>query len=246
MVRNKTYPLYRRAKEWVVVQINTEKLKPGQKVPSENEIVEKLKISRMTANRALRELTDEGYLTRIQGVGTFVSMYRPQNALLEIKSIADEISGWGGQHRCEVILQREEVATQSIASTLGILRGGRIYHTILLHMDKDLPILYSDRYVNPAIAPEYINQNFEKITPNEYLKRIAPIEEAEHIVEAIIPVKKIRELLKIKKNEPCLLLHRRVWSLGKIATNSQLIYPGSRYRLGGRFRTGSISVSSPA
>lgn len=245
MFRNKTYPLYRQAKEWVVAQINSGELKRGQKVPSENEMVEKLKISRMTANRALRELMDEGHVTRIQGVGTFVTMHRPQNALLEVRSIADEISDWGGEHRCRVILNREEILPATAASKLGILHGGRVYHTILLHMDRDLPILYADRYVNPTIAPEYINQNFEITTPNRYLKNIAPIEEAEHTVEAIIPAKNIRDLLQITKYEPCLLLHRRVWSSGKIASNCQLIYPGSRYRLGGRFKTGTISVSSP-
>ena len=45
---------------------------PGARVPSENELVESFGISRMTANRALRELTADGFLARVPGVGTFV------------------------------------------------------------------------------------------------------------------------------------------------------------------------------
>ena len=244
MPKNKTYPLYRRAKEWVLDQIRSGELKPGHKVASESEIVNKLSISRMTANRALRELTTEGYLVRIQGVGTFVSTQRAQGALLEIKSISDEISSWGGRHHCDVILHCEELASQEISDALGILRGGRFFHTVLVHWDRNLPILYSDRFVNPAIAPDYINQDFEKTTPNQYLVSVAPIEEAEHTVEALIPAKNIRDLLKMKKNEPCLVLHRKTWSFGMVATKSKLFYPGSRYRLSGRFKTGSIPVAA--
>jgi DNA-binding GntR family transcriptional regulator len=46
----------------------------------------------MTINRALRELTDEGLLVRLQGVGTFVAEPKGQSALFEVRSIADEIT----------------------------------------------------------------------------------------------------------------------------------------------------------
>ncbi|KHG49472.1 histidine utilization repressor domain protein [Enterobacter hormaechei subsp. xiangfangensis] len=54
-------------------------------------ISEKTPPARMTINRALRELTDEGLLVRLQGVGTFVAEPKGQSALFEIRSIADEI-----------------------------------------------------------------------------------------------------------------------------------------------------------
>eukprot|EP01031_Cornospumella_fuschlensis_P045446 gene45446-55612_t len=46
---------------------------PHHRVPSESELVNELGVSRMTVNRALRELTADGYLVRMQGVGTFVA-----------------------------------------------------------------------------------------------------------------------------------------------------------------------------
>ncbi len=60
----------------------------------------------MTINRELRELTDEGMLVRLQGVGTFVAEPKGQSALFEVRSIADEIASRRHQHRCEVLLFR--------------------------------------------------------------------------------------------------------------------------------------------
>lgn len=49
-------------------------------IASETELVNILIVSRMTVNRALRELTAEGRLIRIQGRGTFVAKKSPVNA----------------------------------------------------------------------------------------------------------------------------------------------------------------------
>ena len=64
----------------------------------EAELVAQFGFSRMTINRALRELTDEGLLVRLQGVGTFVAEPKGQSALFEIRSIADEIAARNHQH----------------------------------------------------------------------------------------------------------------------------------------------------
>ena len=238
--------LYKQVKDYILDLIRSGTLQLGSRIPSESELMYALGVSRMTAHRAVRELAEEGYLVRSQGVGTFVSMHRSQGALIEIKSIAEEIHNSGGQHSCRVVLQREEPASQTIADAIEIIQGKPVYHTILIHRDNDLPVLHADRYVNPAVAPDYILQDFSAITPTEYLVSVAPVEEAEHTVESLLPDIQIRRLLKMRECESCLVLHRKTWSFGKVATVSKLTYPGNRFRLSGRFKTGSISVASPA
>ena len=110
-----------------------------------------------------------------------------------------------------------------------------VFHSILVHRDNGIPIQLADRYVNPAIAPDYLNQDFTKITPNRYLLGLAPISGVEHMVEALIPDAWVRELLQINEAEPCLALQRTTWVGELIATKSCFYYPGSRFRLGGRF-----------
>ena len=70
-------PLYARVKQMIAQQIRSGAWPAHYRVPSESELVEELGFSRMTINRALRELTAEGLLVRMQGVGTFVAQPRP-------------------------------------------------------------------------------------------------------------------------------------------------------------------------
>jgi len=62
---------YLQVKHFVLERISAGALRAGQRVPSENELVRELDVSRMTANRALRELAADGVLVRVAGVGTF-------------------------------------------------------------------------------------------------------------------------------------------------------------------------------
>lgn len=236
---NRPNPLYQQVKEYILEQIESGSWLPNSRVPSENELVEQMGVSRMTANRALRELTNAGRLVRIQGVGTFVAPLKPQGALLEIKSISDEIVEWGGRHTCEVILLTEEKVDGKLAEAMELAIGAPVFHSILVHKDNERPVQHSDRYVNPAVAPNYLRQDFTQITPNQYLLSVAPVQEAEHIIEAALPDREIQKLLKIGPKEPCIVQHRRTWSFNVVATRSILTYPGSRYRLGGRFKASS-------
>ena len=102
------YALYEKIKRSVVREIESGKLKPGDKVPSETQLAKEFNASRMTANRALKELTEENRILRVQGVGTFVAKIKPEASLFEIKSIAREIKEWGGSHSCEILLQKQE------------------------------------------------------------------------------------------------------------------------------------------
>ena len=66
-------PLYLKVKRHILENIGSGKWAISARVPSENDIVKKFGVSRMTANRALKELSDEGVLVRIAGVGSFVA-----------------------------------------------------------------------------------------------------------------------------------------------------------------------------
>jgi GntR family histidine utilization transcriptional repressor len=231
--------LYQQVKNYILDRIQSGKWPSETRIPSENQLVRTLGVSRMTANRALRELTSEGYLVRIQGVGTFVKEFKSLMTFMEVKSIAKEISEWGGSHSCEVHLLRKENAAEIVAASMGLAVGQPVFHSIIVHKDRGQPVQLSDRFVNPAVAPGYLAQDFTRMTPNAYLVKVAPIQETEHVVEAILPDRRAQKLLNIPASEPCLLLNRRTWSFGQVATKALLLYPGSRYRIGSRFQTPS-------
>lgn len=232
------FALYEKIKKTVIKDIESGKFKPDDKIPSETQLARIFNASRMTANRALKELTEEGRIIRVQGVGSFVAKPKPGAALLEIKSIAKEISGWGGVHSSKIIVLREEQVTENIAEKLNLKAGIPVFHSIIVHLDKGIPVQHSERFINPDVAPFYLKQNFKETTPSDYLLDIAPVQEAEHIIEAVTCSKEIQHRLKIQPGEPCLSLKRRTWSYDMVATYSIIISPGSRYKLVGKFIRG--------
>jgi GntR family histidine utilization transcriptional repressor len=228
-------PLYQRVKQLIVQNVASGAWGPDHKIPSENELVRDLGISRMTVHRALRELTSEGMLVRVHGVGTFVAGAKPQAPLMEIRSIADEIRERGHEHRAEVIWHQVEEAPADVASQFSVMPGTQLYHTVLTNLENEVPIQLEDRWVNPAAVPRYLEIDPARVTPHHYLMQQAPLSEGEHIIEAVLAEPWERKHLQIDKTEPCLLIRRRTWSNGQIISAARLLYPGARYRLGGRF-----------
>ena len=228
-------PIYQRVKQAIIQQIRSGAWTPHQRIPSESELVAELNVSRMTINRALRELTSEGYLLRMQGVGTFVAEFKPQTAMLEVRNIADEIAARGHRHSSQLLALEARHASADEALSLGIQPGQQLFHSMIVHYENDIAVQLEDRYVNPLTAPDYLQQDFNRITPYFYLTQAAPLTAGEHRVEAVCPSSQERELLQLANNEPCLLIHRRTWFGKLVVTSARLLYPGSRYQLFGSF-----------
>jgi GntR family histidine utilization transcriptional repressor len=125
-------PRYQELKDLIISQISSGKLRRHDRVPSENELVERMSVSRMTANRALRELTDEGYVERIAGRGTFVSDFRSRSHMLEVHNIADEIAQRGHRHTCDVLRHSLQHARGEIARALDVAQGTEVFHLLLV------------------------------------------------------------------------------------------------------------------
>jgi GntR family transcriptional regulator, histidine utilization repressor len=227
--------LYRKMKTFIQGRIKDGDWCPGDRVVSEANLVRDFGVSRMTANRALRELAAEGWLTRIQGVGTFVSEPPAQSEIVRIRSIAEEIRERGHSHRSVLCDLKKTLASEAVAKALGVKPGARVFHSMIVHYENDIPIQVEDRFVNPAIAPDYLAVDFSRTTPNEYLVRVAPIGQVRHVIEAVRPSARIQKLLKISRDEPCLCLFRLTWTWQIAASCAWLTHPGSLYRMVAQF-----------
>lgn len=237
-LKSEVGPLYQRIKQRIVRHIETGEWLPSHRVPSEHELVRELGVSRMTINRALRELASEGYVTRVAGVGTFVADMKSRSHLVEIHDIADEVHQRGHEYGSKVILHQREPIDAAIAALLQLARGHTAFHSIIVHLENDVPIQVEDRYVSPEVVPGYGRLDLARTTPAQYLLQAAPLQDVEHVVQARIPKSRIAKLLRLDRGEPCLIVNRRTWSGGKVATVATLYHPGSRFELSGHFHPG--------
>jgi GntR family histidine utilization transcriptional repressor len=230
-----TTPRYQQLKEQIIRQISTGELRPLDRVPSENQLVGSAGVSRMTANRALRELNDEGYVERVAGKGTFVADLKATSHVLEVRNIADEIQHRGHRHSAAVITCSLIAAGAEVAAMLQLADGDDVFHIVLIHMENGTPIQLEDRYVSAGFAPRCLGQDFARITPSAYLSSISPLQEAEHIVRAELPTAEVRVQLGMQDPEPCLVVIRRTWAHGQAVSYAHLHHPGSRYELTGHY-----------
>jgi GntR family histidine utilization transcriptional repressor len=234
-------PRYQQLKEMIIERISSGELRPMDRVPSENELVESMNVSRMTANRALRELNDEGYVERVAGKGTFVADMRARSHALEVHNIADEIAARGHVHSSKVLRASKQRARGELARALHVDQGSEVFHLLLVHYENNAPVQVEDRHVLASFAPDCLQQNFAKVTPSAYLSGISPLAEAEQIVRARNPNAAIRQQLQMQENEPCLEILRRTWSVDRPVTLARLHHPGNRFELSGKYTPNRIS-----
>jgi len=228
-------PMYQQLKDLIIGRISSGDLRPADRVPSENELVETMSVSRMTANRALRELTDEGYVERVAGRGTFVCDFRARSHVLEVHNIADEIKWRGHSHTCEVVRQSRQHARGEVARALHIEQGVDVFHLLLVHFENGTPVQIEDRHIVADFAPDCLQQDFCHVTPSAYLTSISPLQEAEQAVRASLTNAAVRQRLQMAEDEPSLVVIRRTWSHGRPVTFARLHHPGSRYELTGHY-----------
>ena len=226
---------YGRVKQYLLDALARGRWAPGELMPSEAELVARFGVSRMTVNRALRELQSEGLVDRVQGVGTFAARLNRVSSTLTIRDLHDEITERGHRHEARVVLAREELAPAALADQLGLAPGATVFHTLIVHAEDGMPLQCEDRYVNPACAPGYLSVDFTRTTPTHYLFEVTALWRAQFSIEAALPTAEEAALLGIAASDPCLIVVRRTFTRDAAITIARLVQPGSRYTLHGEF-----------
>jgi GntR family histidine utilization transcriptional repressor len=231
-----TVPVYEQVKTHVRTQIGSGVWVSGDPVPSESALMHQFGVSRMTINRALRELMAEGLVRRVQGSGTFVAELHQVSSQLIIRDIQEEVLERGHLHGTRVVTVETVRAPSALAVRMGLKAGQPVFHTVLIHLENGAPIQYEDRYVNPQAAPDYLKTDFTQTTPTRHLLDHAPLTQASYSIEATRPSAQEAKLLGIRRDEACLVMVRRTVSASHVASLARLVYPGTRYSFKGEFQ----------
>ena len=226
---------YARVKQHLKEGLASGRWPPGALMPSEAELVAEFGVSRMTVNRALRELQSEGLVQRTQGVGTFAGALHRVSSTLHIRDLHEEIEARGHRHQAVVHLQRSEAATLALAAQLGVAAGSAVFHTLIVHFDNGVALQCEDRYVNPAAAPGYLAADFTQTTPTQYLFSATALWRAQYTIEASRATAQEARLLAIDTDAPCLVVVRRTFTADAAITIARLVHPGALYQLEGQF-----------
>lgn len=231
-----TIPLYLKIKHDILAQIQSGRLQAHDRIPSENQLAKQFSVSRLTVQRAVRELVSEGYLRRAQGSGTFVMPAVHRFALIEVRDVVQEIRHMGGEPQSEVLMQRRLVPGTEVQDLLDLAHDEEIFHAAIIQRMDGVPVAFEERFAVPKVFPDFLEQDFSRRTVFDYFASRSVLEEIENEVSAVTPdIRRARDL-EIEPGEPCLRISRRNWYRGQCITLTRITYAGSRQVLASRYR----------
>ncbi|WP_373083748.1 UTRA domain-containing protein [Sneathiella sp.] len=224
-------PLYEQVKSYVLKNMESGDWPAFFQIPSEHALVKEMGISRMTIHRALRELTQAGYLERIQGVGTFVAAPKKHPKTLDIREIDDVIRGRGGRHDCDVHFLQAEPIDKAAAVSMGLKPGETVFRSYFVHRENDLPVMLEDRYVNADFIPDFLDKDFTKITVDTLISNSFALLSHTHVIQAAVSNAEINHFLELTTATACLVINRKTWMGEAVISTAKMIFPGNRYQL---------------
>lgn len=235
-------PAYLTIKNSILANIHSGIWQEGDAIPAEISLAETFGVSRMTVNRALKELEAERILERRQGSGTYVAQQKYNNAHIEIRNIAKDIRDHH-TYRAQVLLQDtlddkaldypENHWLNALFFNNNRSPNDKIYKVCIVHYGDDLPMQYEERWVNAGVIPDFINQDFNITNTSDYLIRHVPLEYGNYQIHAKLPPTMVREALNMDIQEPALLHVRQTKSQGLPVTFVNMWHPGSRFSFSG-------------
>ena len=134
--------------------IRTGVVKPGERMPTEAELVEAYGVSRTTARRALDELRREGVVERQPGKGTFLRQPRLNAAIPHLHSITDEIEQLGYKAGTVPLSVEEAAADETVAEQLAINVGDPVLVVKRIRTADDQPVYVATSTLNITTFPE--------------------------------------------------------------------------------------------
>lgn len=229
-----TGPLYGQIRRAILKRILSGAWPPGYRIPSEHALAERFGSARMTVNRALSKLAEEGLIVRRRRSGSFVAAPPVDRSLLQIHDIATETARAGQRYTYQRLLRRV-VDSAPAARALDVPVGTPILRLNSLHRGDGVPVQYEERLINLDTVPEARNESFADRDAGVWLLDHVPWTQAEHTIAATNADETLARLLEIEAGTACLIIERRTWRDGHPITYARFFHPGTARTLVARF-----------
>ena len=184
---------------------------PGTLLPCDVELAEEFRCSRTTMNRALREVSELGFLDRKRKAGTRVRMAPIRQARFEMPIVRAEVEKTGASYRYALVSREILAAPDWLRARMNLQVGSEVVHLVCLHSANGEAFQLEDRWINGAALPQALQQDFAAIGPNEWLVAAVPFSEVEISFLAAAADAITVTHLDHKLGEPVFCVERATW-----------------------------------
>ncbi|MGZ3585188.1 MAG: GntR family transcriptional regulator [Ktedonobacterales bacterium] len=230
--RNSPVPRYHQLKEILRERIRSGEWKPGDLIPSERELSETYRISRMTARQAITDLVNEGVFYREQGRGTFVTHHKITQQLMRLTGFTEDISARGQVPGTKVLSAEMCPADEAVAERLRIAIGTPVFSLQRLRLADSEPLAIEWSHINFRGCERLLDDDLEHNSLYKLLdtKYGVPLMEAEQELEAGLASEEDAQLLLIPAGSAVLFTRRTTYTeRNEPIEYATSIYCGNKY-----------------
>jgi len=206
--RNSYKPLYIQVSEMIIDYVRALGLKHDDILPSENELLSKLDVSRNTIRLAVERLVNMDFAIKVRGQGTFIKEKKDRSINLDLtQGFEGTLNKLGIKVENRLIEKRilesnvdwiEGLAAVKSEDKMLIRRIKKSSGIILALEDRILPAHVVERYSKAELENENINPNLLEKYPDTYTKHMKY-----YFVSMPLTLEET-DLLKIKKKSSLL------------------------------------------
>jgi GntR family transcriptional regulator len=232
--RGAPVPLYHQLKAALLRDIEAGRWRPGERLPTEDALIARFKVSKITVRQALRDLAQLGYIRREQGRGTFVQRPPLEEGPRELKSFTSEMQGHGFAATSRVLEQTVLAAPADIAARLDIEEGDAVFRLHRLRLADAEPMGLQTAYIAMRLVPgidelSFVDASLYEILASRYALYPAAARESH---QAVLLLEEAAALLRAPVGSPAFAAER-LTSLadGRPLEYVQAIMRGDRYKI---------------
>ena len=227
-------PRYEQIKEYLLTGIQNGVFQPGDRIPSERDLSEQFKVSRLTVNKAVKELERIGVVYAQVGKGTFISSVIYQQQLNFLTGFTDEMRSRGYSSSSRVLSAQMVAAPDDIALILNVMPGARLIQLRRVRLADDQPVAIETANLVSTRFPDLL-EGHDFSSESLYQVRLAEdgiiLTYAEQSIEARMPTREELTVLGLKPTNPVLSMTRVVFTEDKRPIEYvQSVYRGDRYK----------------
>jgi GntR family transcriptional regulator, N-acetylglucosamine utilization regulator len=202
--RQSVVPLYYQIQQGLSEQIRSGELKPGELMPSEQEIAARLGVSRMTARQALKSLCSRGLAFSQRGKGTFVSRMKLEKNFRQLLSFSEEMKDRGSQARSKVLAFERSHPEEDVVEALHLNPSEEVIFLRRVRMADSAPLCIEATHLPARLCPDLL----ETFEPSGSLYRALAeqyglqVHMADEVAEASVATAVEAKLLRVRGKSP--------------------------------------------
>ena len=221
----------RRIRDEITASIQSGEWRPGDRVPTEQELAARYGCARATVSKALSELAASGLVERRRKAGTFVAHPPVHSAVMTVPDLAELIAARGEAYRWDLTSVERADAGEDLCPGPALRIEG-------VHMAAGEGFALERRFIALGEVPEAADADFARVAPGTWLLGHIPWTQARHVIRAVNPTRKEAGILAIGAGAACLDLHRTTWRAGRVVTHVRQLFRGDRFDLVAEFNAG--------